>query len=286
MDSLAAQSHRNWSLWISDDGSDDETVAIAKRYQSAWGKDRVHIFAGPRRGFSANFLSLVCRADIKADYFAFCDQDDIWLPDKISRALAWISGIAHTVPALYCSRTQLVDERNEPAGYSILYRRPPSFRNALVQNVASGNTMVFNGTLCGLLRQAGADVGVHFHDWWAYLVATACGGVVRYDQMPTLRYRQHAHNQIGENLGICARLKRIKLMFHGRLRGWIDGNLLALDRIVAVMPEDKRRILERFRRSREGGALLRIAGLFLSGVERQTLSGNIGLIVAAAMKKL
>jgi hypothetical protein len=111
------------------------------------------IHAGPAEGSTANFLSLTCRADIDADYFAYADQDDVWESDKLERAVNWLKTIPEGVPALYGSRTLLVDARNQHIGYSPLFEREPNFRNALVQSIAGGNTMVFNRAARDLLRR-------------------------------------------------------------------------------------------------------------------------------------
>ncbi|MEO5732797.1 MAG: glycosyltransferase [Rubrivivax sp.] len=132
LNSIAIQGHPSWAIWASDDGSDDHTHAILEYYQSHWGSDRLSIHEGPAVGSTANFLSLTCRADIDADHFAYADQDDIWEADKLERAVAWLQTIPEDVPALYGSRTLLVDARNQHLGYSALFTKAPSFRNALV----------------------------------------------------------------------------------------------------------------------------------------------------------
>ena len=180
LNSIATQTHPRWAIWASDDGSDDHTHAILEYYQSHWGEDRISIHAGPAEGSTANFLSLTCRADIDADYFAYADQDDIWESDKLERAVNWLKTVPDGVPALYGSRTLLVDARNQHIGYSPLFDREPDFRNALVQSIAGGNTMVFNRAARDLLRQAGENVEAVTHDWWAYMLVTSCGGAVHY----------------------------------------------------------------------------------------------------------
>ena len=91
LDSLEAQSVTNWTLYVSDDGSTDATLDIIHRYQSKWGTDKIRYRLGPQKGFAQNFLSLACDTSIKADYYAFCDQDDVWLPEKLSIALEHIA---------------------------------------------------------------------------------------------------------------------------------------------------------------------------------------------------
>ena len=75
----------------------------------------------------------------------------------------------------------MLDAENNEFGFSPLFSKPPSFANAIVQNIGGGNTMVFNNALRALLREAGKDVSVISHDWWSYIVAAGCGGKIFYD---------------------------------------------------------------------------------------------------------
>ena len=146
--SLEAQTHQNWVLIASDDGSTDDMHQILQSYQAKWPVGQLIIKKGPRQGFCANFQSMACDPSLKADYYAFCDQDDVWLPTKLEIALTNIA--AHqvhrdvTLPYVYCGRSTYVSENLEPIGISPLFVFPAKFRNALVQSIAGGNTMVFN----------------------------------------------------------------------------------------------------------------------------------------------
>lgn len=286
LDSIQAQTHPDWKVWVSDDGSSDGTLEILSEYRDAWGEARLQILRGPSRGFAANFLSLVCRAEIQADYFSYADQDDVWAPDKLGRAIERLENLGTTLPALYCSRTELVDEQGVSLGLSPLFTQKPDFRNALVQNVGGGNTMVFNAAARQVLLAAGADLGVVAHDWWTYLAVSAAGGHIVYDPEPTLLYRQHGGNLIGSNQGFVARFTRIRLLMQGQLRRWIDANVAGIQRIAARLPAQHKRTFLEFDAARQGGIVRRLVGLKRSGVYRQTFAGNIGLIVAAFFKKL
>ena len=116
-------------------------------------------------------MSLLSDADIVGDFFACCDQDDVWWPDKLERALQWLHTVPEHVPAVYFSRTRNVDASGNIIGCSPLFRRPPNFRNALVQSIGGGNTMVFNRAARELLVAAG-PVDVASHDWWTYLLVS------------------------------------------------------------------------------------------------------------------
>lgn len=284
--SYEAQDFADWRLFVSDDGSRDDTVGILEQFRARHGADRVSIRRGPQNGFVANFLSLICDPDIKADYCALSDQDDVWDSNKLSRARGFLMKAPAGEPVVYCSRTRLIDEQGGALRLSLQYKKTPHFRNALTQSLASGNTMVFNDAVRRVLMQAGPDVRAPSHDWWIYLAVTAVGGRVLYDSEPTVSYRMHAGNVIGSNSSPLAQLQRAWLLWQGRYRGWTDMNVAALERIESAMTGENRRTFELFRCSRQRGLLPRVCGLARAGVYRQTLLGNVGFAAAAVAGKV
>jgi glycosyltransferase involved in cell wall biosynthesis len=198
--SYADQTADRWSLHVSDDGSTDGTVEIIQQFARSH-PQVTSIGQGPRQGYIRNFLSLAKDKSIIADYFAFSDQDDIWYPDKIERALSFLEAVPKSIPALYFSRTEIVDENLNHLGISPLFARLAAFQNALIQNMGGGNTMVFNAATKQLL-ESGRQDDVASHDWWTYQVVTAVGGTAIYDKRPSLKYRQHANNVQGSMHGM------------------------------------------------------------------------------------
>lgn len=285
LDSIIPQYDGNVSLWVSDDGSKDKTLQILETHQSTLATDRFSICSGPQVGFAQNFLSLVCNPEIKADYFAYADQDDIWTPGKLSRAITQLESVSVNVPAIYCSRTHLIDEDGHPIGLSPLFNKAPSFANALVQNIGGGNTMVLNKAAVALLRSVG-EKPIVSHDWWSYLLITGAGGTVIYDPEPTVHYRQHDTNIIGSNR--ISRLSpfRIKLLLNGRFKTWNTINTQTLLEFKHLLTPGNRRTLEEFSRARNRWLIPRIWGVLKSGVYRQTFTGNLGIMVATLLNKL
>ena len=285
LQSFADQLHRNWVLIVSDDGSRDGTRKLIERF-AAEHPGRISIRNGPRQGVTANFLSLATDPTIAADYFAFSDQDDVWHADKLRRALTRLAGTPDGIPALYCGRTELMTVDGRAYGLSPLFRRPPAFRNALVQNLGGGNTMVFNRAAKRLVETAGAQAVV-LHDWWLYQLISAAGGDVFYDREPMLKYRQHPNNLIGSNQGGQARLARIRMMLGGRFRDWNATNIAALQRLPAhLITPEHRRTLDLFAAARTAPLAKRLKYLRQSGVYRQTLLGNLGLLAAAVINRI
>src|SRR5262249_19341331 len=124
--SIADQTYQNWTLMVSDDGSSDDTVAILKRFAETDPRKTI-IRKGPGKGVCANFLSLANDPTIDADYFAFCDQDDVWHRDKLQRGLAWLTSVPTSVPGMYCGRTELMTLDHQSYGFSLLFTRTPAF---------------------------------------------------------------------------------------------------------------------------------------------------------------
>lgn len=285
LQSVVKQTHENWILCISDDGSTDGTKNILSSFRELWGEERVSIFSGPRRGFAQNFLSLICNQDIQADYYAYCDQDDIWESEKLEVALKYLNSINQGTPSVYGSRTVLVDQNNNFIGYSPKFTKKPSISNALVQSLAGGNTMVINDCTRQLLSKAGV-VPVISHDWWTYLVVAACNGEMIYDEVPHLRYRQHSNNLVGSNSGFTKKITRIKQLVNGDFSEWIDRNLSALELLQDYISLDKRQKLDSFKASRKSSFFNRIFAMKKTGIYRQNLIGNVGIFIGFILKKI
>lgn len=284
--SIESQSYQKWKIWISDDESKDDTFKKLLCLEQRIGKSRISINKGPQKGFCQNFLSLICNADIKADFYAFADQDDIWQTNKLKRAVDWLKPIPKQLPALYCSRTEIVNDLGKSIGLSPLFRKTPSFANALVQNIAGGNTMVMNDAARLLLKNAGEYVQAISHDWWAYQLITGAGGLVFYDPVTEVKYRQHGNNLVGSNNNLSQKFQRIILLFRGRFRYWNTVNIQSLNKARFLLNEKNLITLEAFSNARDGNLFVRLKGMYMSGVYRQTLCGNIGLFVATVFRKL
>lgn len=284
LESIKNQCRPSWFIALSDDGSSDNTLDIASHYQALWGKEKINVWRGPGRGFARNFMSIT-RNTPPADFYAWCDQDDIWDENKLQVAVSWLQSVPQNEPAIYLGRTELISEQGEVLGYSPLFTRPPSFANALVQNIGGGNTMVFNHAARCLIQDTSEHLAllsldIVSHDWWAYLLVTGVGGHVRYDPKPYVRYRQHDGNLVGSNAGWRARIVRIRLLLKGRFRDWNTTNIAALEAVILYLPNDSRDLLEQLKALRSPSLAVRLASLRRTDLYRQTRLGNLGLLMA------
>lgn len=287
LDSIEGQTLENWRLIVSDDGSTDGTLNLLEEYRLRWGVERMEVRQGPRQGFCTNFMSLVCDKEIDADFFAFSDQDDVWLKNKLEVAVTRIiQSASYNQPYLYCGRTTYVKDNLQPYDNSPYFVYPKTFRNALVQSLAGGNTMVFNRQAKKLLEKANVLNPVS-HDWWLYQLVTGSGGFVDYDAEPYVLYRQHDEALIGGNTSLMDKLKRIKMVINGRFKEWNDINIDALDRARICLNHSAIEILDLFVRLRNSDSLAqRLRMLEVCGLYRQTWRGTISLILAAALKRI
>lgn len=282
--SIEQQTHVNWRLVVSDDGSSDETLDILRNFAARISQP-VELRRGPQRGAAANFMALAADPSIEGELFTFCDQDDVWHADKLSRALSWVKSSPADVPVAYGARTRLIDAQGEEIGWSPLFRRTPTFANALVQSIAGGNTMMFNRAAKRLMERAGA-VDVVSHDWWAYQLVTGHGGSFHYDREPRLDYCQHGGNCVGANRGLHARWHRLRMLVDGRFARWNDTNLAALQKCRHLLTDDANALVDAYvaMRSRWLGA--RLKAFVSSKIRRQTVIGNVGLFIGIALRKI
>lgn len=285
LDSIEAQTHTNWRLYVSVDGSDDGTMEILQGYQLRWGADRLVIRDGLHQGFCRNFLGLAVDQSIEADFYAFCDQDDVWLREKLSIAVSYLKLQYPKLPQVYCSRTQYVSRNLKPLGMSTAFPYPRTFRNALVQSIAGGNTMVFNHEAKKLLNAAGL-VDVPSHDWWLYILVEAAGGMVFFDFNSYILYRQHPGALVGANISLLAKWRRFVMVLQGRFKEWNNKNIAALFSVKHLIEPHNLQMMTEFERLRDSHFLHRIRMISVCGLYRQGWHGTLSLLLAALIKKI
>lgn len=290
--SLEAQRGVELVVHVGDDGSTDDTVAMTRRLAEARSgavREVRWMEAPPRRDAGKSFMLLLdhaLRACPEAAWFAYCDQDDIWLPGKLAAAIELLAPRSLAAPVLYGGRTLAVDEENREQGLSPLFVQAPCFRNAIVQNIMGGNTMVMNRAAASLVAES-AGMRVVTHDWFTYQIVAGAGGLVHYDARPFLRYRQHANNAIGSNLGWRALWNRFARMLQGEFRAWNEVNGAVLAQRVGSLTAPNADVLRAFLRARTAAMpWSRLAWLRRSGAFRQPASQQLVLRVACALRRI
>ncbi|WP_313638957.1 glycosyltransferase family 2 protein [Paenibacillus sp.] len=203
--SILNQSYANLSILIRDDGSKDNTVSLIQKFVKMF-PDKIQFINGSNVGVIPSFYALLQAADIEASYICFCDQDDVWMNDKVERAVQAL--LSSDMPGMYFSSTMLADQDLNPLKiWPSVPLKKPSFYNALVQNIAVGATVVINKSARELIVTKVIETNkLQMHDWWAYLCISAFGNVY-YDEKPTIYYRQHLNNVVGGHQSIFQLLR-------------------------------------------------------------------------------
>ena len=200
LDSLFHQDYKNWIIRACDDASTDGTYKILEEYKEKY-PDKF-ILAKNEAGFGSaktNFMHLICSST--CDYVMCCDQDDIWLPNKISMTLqAMKENEQQEAPVLVHTDLKVVDSELNILSESFFehsnFRKEFQLNEILIQNFVTGCTMMMNRHLVNLMRRVHDCEHILMHDWLASVLATGVGKVVFVD-MPTMLYRQHTINSVG-----------------------------------------------------------------------------------------
>lgn len=186
------------ALCIRDDGSSDNTIPIVKQIIESHREIDIRIIEGRNLGVAQSFLQLMRYAETNypsAEYFAFADQDDYWLQDKVEIAVSHLCKTQRDSPALYISQYQMADEMLNLIATPKL-RANIWLEAAMVNNIATGCTMVMNRCLVMIINSY-LPQKITMHDYWVYLVALSINADVYYDSESHFLYRQHARNVIG-----------------------------------------------------------------------------------------
>lgn len=193
VDSIMAQKGVSVDLYIRDDGSDETSRDVIASLKEIY--NNIFITHGRNLGIKDSFLTLVKDVPDTYEYYAFSDADDVWLPNKLQRAVSMLLKGKSKCAQAYCSQISLVDAELNFLGYGRRLNRPISLSNALVECRMSGATAVFNRELILIAKSLDYSDAV-MHDAWMNLLAAAFGEVT-FDPESHILYRQHSSNADG-----------------------------------------------------------------------------------------
>lgn len=197
LDSLLSQIYKNIEVVVSDDCSTDETIAILNEYKDKF-KMRLY-FNKSNLGFLKNFETAVSLC--KGDYIVLADQDDIWMPEKVSTLLDEIGDYS-----LIYSDASLINEHDDILPGSLIKNsgiKPvtgKAFTYFVCNSCVTGCTSMFKKELVPVILPIPENETSH--DWWFSVVASRQGGV-KYLNRELIQYRQHDYNVIGAKEKIC-----------------------------------------------------------------------------------
>ena len=202
LDSLYSQTYKDWNLYVHDDGSTDNTLEILKCYNKKHhnihilGKEITHL--GPKK----NFMYLL--ENVNADYYFFCDHDDVWLPNKIEVSLNNITSIEgrnRETPVIFHSDLKIVDgELNQisPSMWKYAKIFPNIMHNkkyVLTSCYITGCTLAINNKAKELIPPLPENAIMH--DWWIGVHAVLQNMKIISYSTPTILYRLHGNNDSG-----------------------------------------------------------------------------------------
>lgn len=248
LDSIFAQENVVVKLFVRDDGSKDGTVDILREYAQKYPIEIILDGENVRPGES--FMRLVYKyADEPGiEYYAFADQDDIWLPKKLCTAIYKLNEAGSFIPALYSSNQYIY---SNGVNKGVRHKEPQrtDLISHMTKNTIAGCTYVFNKALAQLVaivdRPDARILRYRLHDAWLMLVAITCGKIF-YDEESYMLYRIHDENTVGvKGISFSERIDRLKRFFIKR----DDANLrlITAKELLRLFPQidgDKKRILK------------------------------------------
>ena len=286
LDSIFSQSYKNFEIIARDDGSSDETINILKSYNIKILDTDKNL--GAKLSFSALLNYSVKNTD--ADYFMFCDQDDIWKNDKIEKTIGIMKELEKTnsnLPLLVHTDLEVVDENLNLLAKSFwkYEKRDPSLNSInrlIMQSTVTGCTMMINRKLAELSLPISENSIMH--DWWISIVASSFGKIV-YLEESTISYRQHSSNDTGsKKFGLNLILKKaVNFLFYDELYKHLDRNIKQaesfLNQYESLLDTDTKNILKDFVSIKEKSFLEKRKILLKHDILKQGMIRNIGLLL-------
>ena len=257
IDSILSQEGVDVRLLVRDDGSKDQTQAILSDYASK--HQNISWKACENVGFVKSFSALVSMAlasDSPADFYAFADQDDIWMPHKLATACSVLSMKDNAKPHLFTSNSMQIDAEGHELG--LFHKGPePKFRkgNVLVFGTEQGCSMVFNRKAMELYAEC--EPKLTWHDRWMYHICYFLGSVT-YDHRPLFYYRRHENNALANHHAGSLEGERSKIIRVYRIlfveppvTNHVEMAQEFYDHFGSRLNEADRRLFRRFVRSRK-----------------------------------
>ena len=193
IESILDQSYKDWSIFVHDDESKDGTSSIIDEYVMKC-PDKVFRVKGASCGCARNNFFYLLRV-VDADYYMFCDQDDIWMPDKIEKSFYKLRQIeCSSKPSMVFTELTVVDVNNNViaermSNYQNLNCKKITLNRFLIQNAVTGCTVIINRKLRDMMLKFNNIENIKMHDWWAGIIAATFGNIAFINE-PTIWYRR------------------------------------------------------------------------------------------------
>ncbi|HOP11093.1 MAG TPA: glycosyltransferase family 2 protein [Oscillospiraceae bacterium] len=292
LDSLLRQDFQNWTLLVSDDGSKDGTITLLRDYAGRF-PDKIRLIEKekPSGGAKQNFFFLTRQAE-GYRYIMYCDQDDIWKPEKIRLALEKMKALENGSPDTPClvhTDLEVVDENLGLIApsfiqYSGLNPRRNALSQLLTQNVVTGCTMMINRALWKWASVPTEEDSILMHDWWFALIASAAGKIGFIPQ-PLILYRQHGGNAVGakDGRGLRAVLYHLKNFNYKKHRQALIDTMIQAGQLLKLpnlqLDEREKNMLRDYANGAQTGKLRRIYITFKYRIWKSGLIRKVAQVV-------
>ena len=283
LDSILQNTYTHWTLEVCDDGSTDETLAIVTEYQKQY-PEKIFLHQNQTQlGVTKNFLQGVLRS--KGQYVMYCDQDDVWLPEKIETTLKHLKQREQLhgkeMPLATFTDTCLVDEQLKQLHpsffqYNALDTGKLDLAHLLMENKVIGCTTMFNQALAEKIKMLPEHA--RYHDWWIGLLAASMGELTFHNQS-TMLYRQHGENVVGAQSFAQYVIKRMK---NRRLqKDTLLQNQIQAEEFLTIyekeLTQEKKKILQEFANLHKRNPVARRWSLIKYHFWKTGLIRNIGV---------
>ncbi len=192
LNSVLKQKDVEIQILVRDDGSNDDTCKILDNWQE---KGLLRWYRGDNLKSARSFLDLLKKSD-DSDYYAFCDQDDVWLDDKLISGVLQLDKSSPACSSLYFSNYQMVDSNLNKINTFCKTKIYPDIYHSIISNEVTGCTLIINKALRDIINSYSPNY-ITMHDDWIYNVCIALNGIVLFDNTPHILYRQHSSNAVG-----------------------------------------------------------------------------------------
>lgn len=293
IDSLLNQSYKNFNLYIRDDGSTDSTISIINLINDS----RIHLLSDSlgNIGPTGSFIELI--KNINSDIYLFCDQDDIWLSNKLEKTVYSINKIGINNLILFHSDLHLVDSNINH--YKITFNNhekiklPEDYelRQLFLQNCIVGCTIGITNSLVekSKIREVNYKQ-IAMHDWWFALVAKKFGSI-QFSETPTILYRQHSSNASGTSSGYKNKILKLLnffiyinkvIKYKNRI---IEQTRLFYETFYVELDEVEKTICETIINSKDKNFFKVYRSFFMNKIKFKSFHMNLIMLISYLFKK-
>lgn len=284
MESILKQTETDWMLYIHDDGSKDKTMEVVEQYAKQYPDKIIIVEGAPTGGAKSNFFYLF--SQVEAPFYMCCDQDDIWLPEKIEITKHEMDNLIRgdeDKPALVFTELCVVDgELNVIAenmrNYQGLDCKKVCLNRALIQNVVTGCTMMTNRVLRDEMIKVTSYENILMHDWWATLVAVRFGKVA-FIETPTILYRQHGDNGVGASHATSLAYQLKRMLQGEEIKQSLENTRKQAEVFASLYKERQDSLISRYADLGNESKRKRLRFYQKNDVKKSTRAKNIGLLI-------